>query len=299
MSDVCNRCTKRAESPPVRRAVDELLEEADIQPEGADIRECIRNAASKIKSVTADANQRHGNIKVFVSMGVDLHRAVDAGVQQTTAGFRTAPVLYQDFDLEETANDLVGQLDHFNEQGSSWTVFCIRDFKVHTAPYHPLDGKSYFQLPVFIRNKKAVLNIKSDDLLCFVWSVIAHLFPVTHGSHANRVKKYEKHFRALNVNGIEFPMTIHQIPKFELLNSAISINVYTWGKEKDIIPLYVSKCIAHEHQIDLLLAQQTDKDGNTKRHFTLIKDMSRLVAHRTRHEHTTYVCRYCVRPFSK
>ena len=125
MSDVFNRCTKRAESHPVRRAVDELLEEADIKPEGADIRECIRNAASKIKSVIADTNQRHGNSKVFVSMGLDLHRTVDAGVHQTTAGFRTSPGLCPDFDIEETATDLVGQLDHFNKQGCSWTVFCI------------------------------------------------------------------------------------------------------------------------------------------------------------------------------
>jgi len=65
----------------------------------------------------------------------------------------------------------------------------------------------------------------------------------------------------LNLEGIEFPVTLKQITKFELLND-ISINVFTErerGGEKDgniIIPLRLSKKKKEKH-VNLLYLTKT------------------------------------------
>ena len=62
------------------------------------------------------------------------------------------------------------------------------------------------------------------DNACFAWSVVVALYPVK--SHVNRKSSYPDYITVLNLEGIEFPVTLKQITKFELLND-ISINVFT------------------------------------------------------------------------
>ena len=75
--------------------------------------------------------------------------------------------------------------------------------------------------------KKAVINVRSMDNACFAWSVVAVLYPVE--SRVNRKSSYPDYTTVLNLEGIEFPVTLNQITKFELLND-ISINVFTERK---------------------------------------------------------------------
>jgi hypothetical protein len=78
------------------------------------------------------------------------------------------------------------------------------------------------------------------------------------------------------------------------LNPTIRITVLAYDDdEKDFIPLYVSPHHNRQHQVNLLLL--TDGD---KHHYTLIRNMSRLVAGRTKHGKNNYVCEYCLPPCS-
>ena len=71
--------------------------------------------------------------------------------------------------------------------------------------------------------RKAVINGRSIDNACFAWSVVAALYPVQ--SHVNRKSSYRDYTTVLNFESIEFPVTLKQITKFELLND-ISVNVF-------------------------------------------------------------------------
>jgi hypothetical protein len=42
----------------------------------------------------------------------------------------------------------------------------------------PLRGSSYKDLPKFIKDKKAVINIKNDDNQCFKWCLLRAVNPV-------------------------------------------------------------------------------------------------------------------------
>ena len=296
--EVCDTCLDRAERPTIRRSVENTLQQYEIEPAAVDLRQFVTDNAQRIRDIVDEAARRHGgNCKLFLSTGVDLHRVQESGTQETTAGFRTSPVLASEYSVDDLASELEERLDHYNRRGSNWLVYNIRQFVVHTAAYSPLAASSYFKLPQWLKEKKALVNIKNNDELCYLWSILAHIHAVDGKNNPNRVSHYEPHLNELQTDGIVFPMTIRQIPKFEDLNPSIAVNVYTWDKDRDIVPLFVSKHHYRQHEVDLLLAYTTDDQGNEKWHYVTIRDMSKLVAHRSKHDGKTFVCRHCVHPF--
>ncbi|KYQ53663.1 hypothetical protein ALC60_04182, partial [Trachymyrmex zeteki] len=104
------------------------------------------------------------------------------------------------------------------------------------------------------------LSVRSTDNACFAWSVVAALYPAER--NVDRESSYPHYTSVLNLAGIEFPMTLKDIPKFERLNM-MSINVY--GIEnKQILPLRLTGDKKEKH-INLLasldkLASYLDKD---------------------------------------
>jgi len=73
---------------------------------------------------------------------------------------------------------------------------------------------SYIPTPAWIKHKRAVINVQNkSDNRCFVWSVLAGLFPAReHTYRRQHYAKYEKH---LNLDGLESPLTVKDIAKFE------------------------------------------------------------------------------------
>ena len=95
--------------------------------------------------------------------------------------------------------------------------------------------------------------------------MVAALYPVKN--YVNRKSSYPDYTTVLNLEGIEFPVTLKQITKFELLND-ISINVFTererGGKKDDsniIVPLRLTK-EKKEKRVNLLYLRHSRR----KRH---------------------------------
>jgi len=89
------------------------------------------------------------------------------------------------------------------------------------------------------------------DNACFVWSVVAVLYPAK--KHTEQESSYPHYSTVLNLTGIQFPMTLSQIKGFESLND-ISINVYYIEKQKKILPLRLTDRKRAKH-VNLLYVQ--------------------------------------------
>jgi len=73
------------------------------------------------------------------------------------------------------------------------------------------------------------------------------------------------------------------------------VNVLYFERDsKDFTVEYKSPHLARKHQINLLLLDEPD---TSKRHYVRITNMSKLVAHRTKHHGATHVCISCLHPF--
>jgi hypothetical protein len=96
--------------------------------------------------------------------------------------------------------------------------------------------------------------------------------------------------KELAIDNKDFPMPATDIAmkKFERNNSKLAINIYGW-EGLGLYPIRVSP-IHDRTMINLLLI--ANKEG--KQHYCWIKNMSRMVAARSKDGHKSYVCEWCV-----
>ena len=136
--------------------------------------------------------------------------------------------------------------------------------------------------------------MKNEDNRCFIWCVLRALYPVKSGK--NRIDKTLKSkIETLNTTGIEYPVSLPDIKKFECLNSNISITVFGYNETDKVYPLRISEYSNRSCKIKLLLIE---KGGVS--HYCLINEFSRLVSSQvSKHKEKSYICDNCLNPFPK
>ena len=86
--------------------------------------------------------------------------------------------------LESTASNelftkmketVLESLEEFKRQGSSWRFRSVLCLDLHTVKYEPLRGSSYIPLPALLAAKKAIINLKNKDDVCFKWDITREL----------------------------------------------------------------------------------------------------------------------------
>ena len=87
-------------------------------------------------------------------------------------------------------------------------------------------------LPKGLSDKKAIINVKNEDNKCFLWCVLRALNPKEHNQQIIDKKLKEKE-NTLNMEGIEYPVSLKDINKFEKQNPTTSITVLGY-EEKSI-----------------------------------------------------------------
>ena len=183
--------------------------------------------------------------------------------------------------------EFVKIIDSFNkakQRGTGWEFNKIESYQLRVADWQPLKGSSYCPLPEKINVTKAVINIKNTkDNECFKWVLMRADFPkVKNPQRINDLQKIWKANPSLyNFDGIEFPVKISDISRFEKLNNK-KINVFECNTKGDRSPVYLSS--EQWNATDLLLYNE---------HYSLIKNFNRLHASLTKHQHKLFVCKCC------
>ena len=175
-------------------------------------------------------------------------------------------------------------------EGSEWAINHIDSHYINVTTYKPLNGISYIELPMELRNpKKGLINIKNKDDKCFRWCHIRHLNPQTE--HPERIKKEDKRsIEGLNYEGIEFPISQKHYNKVEKQND-IRINVFGYENGQPFF-IHIFK-ETFEDQMNLLLITKDEK-----KHYILIKDFNVFMYNQSKHKKRKHFCRYCLQCFS-
>ena len=77
------------------------------------------------------------------------------------------------------------------------------------------------------------------------------------------------------MEGIEYPVSLKDLNKFEKQNPTISITVFGY-EGKSVYPLRNSDCVDREHNIILMLIEEEGV-----KHYCLVKCISRLLSSQT------------------
>ena len=103
--------------------------------------------------------------------------------------------------------------------------FVFDEFLYLDINFHQLNlmkGSSYLPLPDWLARKKAIVTPHNDDEECFKWSVIvAEKVGMKDPQRVSNLRKFTNNY---NWSGLEFPVSIKDIGKFENRNN-ISVNV--------------------------------------------------------------------------
>ena len=86
-----------------------------------------------------------------------------------------------------------------------------------------------------------------------------------------------------------FSLKFKDTPKFEILIPKIGVEVLVY-ENNEVIPLYASKLRARIHHVNLLVISNIEG----KFHYLLVRDLSALVAGRTKSHVQAKVCSYCL-----
>ena len=189
---------------------------------------------------------------------------------------------------------ILGGIEEYNTNGSGWYFKEVVGLEVITTKFNPTKGSSYIVLPDWIKNKKAIVNIKNKDDKCFLWCILR--YPHPKEDNDEKIKDLEKYEFSLNTKGITFPMKLKDITKFEALNPELpGINVFSKDDKMTIYPLRMAERDC-KNTIDLFLYEE---DGAS--HYTLIKNFHRLIkSQKTKSPNgKIFICKRCFSHYTK
>ena len=156
-------------------------------------------------------------------------------------------------------------------EGSGWRFHSIIRLELHVVSYNPLSGETWIALPKELANKNAITNLKNEDNKCFMWSVLRKLNPTK--DHPERIdKKLKEKENTLNMEGIEYPVSLKDIDKFERQNPSISIKVLGY-EGKSVCSYRNSNITNRKHDVILILIEEEGVN-----HYCLVKNLSRLLS---------------------
>ncbi|GFT46277.1 uncharacterized protein TNCV_3126521 [Trichonephila clavipes] len=138
--------------------------------------------------------------------------------------------------------------------------------------YSPFRGSSSFiEVPKQIAETKAIINvINKKDSQCFMWSILAALYPST--SNPNKTSSYVPHLNKLNFDGISFPTPLNE----DILNLSDESDV---GYILEVDLEYPSDL--HDKHSDFPLAPENKPPPNCKepRLLATLKPKTKYVLH--------------------
>ena len=136
--------------------------------------------------------------------------------------------------------DLEARKQNLEMRESGWVFQRVNSMTISYYNTGNMDGSSYIKVPL---RSSVILNIKNVDKYCFIWSILASLYPCENNS--NIVSSYRKYFNKLNIEGFDFSngLKCSEMYRFEKLYN-LSMNLYeinfNQNKHK-LIPIEISK----------------------------------------------------------
>ena len=172
----------------------------------------------------------HPNMKILIVVDLILDQGDEDEVIRQVQSRRYD--IYNSDDLKNSLNnmakDIEIQIETKQFHKSGLVIRGIDKITIQYDRYNPTRGGSYIELPEWIANKKACINIKNKDNKCFKYSVQCGVLGVHHKVNPERESHYTKiNDNICNWDMMKYPAGNSDIDRFEEINKGlISVNVY-------------------------------------------------------------------------
>ena len=261
-----------------------------------DLKTYLEMASPHIEKQIKEELKKDKSLKVEMAVAVNMARRSDDKIIKARPFFNsgiqysinTTNILEE---YEKMKQNAIESFATYTSGGSGWIFQSIENLLLKVDRFNPLKGEGYTDLPVVIKTKKAVTNVQNKDEKCFECAILSALHHSEIKEKHERPSKYKAHLGKLNFTGIEFPVSLKDIDKFENQHPEIKVNVF--GYEKSVHILRLNKTDP-QNAIDLFFMA-----NENNQHYCWLKKFSRLVrAQVTKHKSTAYFCKRCLNKFT-
>ena len=87
-------------------------------------------------------------------------------------------LIYNSSTQQEIHNKLMQKIDDEQLEGSSFQFQEIEEVILEIYKVRDIQASSYIELPGKYKDSKSIINIKNNDQYCFLWCILAYLYPV-------------------------------------------------------------------------------------------------------------------------
>ena len=231
-------------------------------------------------------------VQLVITLSFQKHVLNDRDYSEKAFRSICEPLLLADnvADLLSRAKSYIRHgIETYERCGSGWIFDELLCAHVEIAKYSPLFASGKVSIPKKLKKMRSILNIASPDNKCFLYCILAKIYPV-NGRNPDRYTKYLPYASKIDMASVQFPVRIKDISKVEKLNK-LSISVFQWCVDsEEVLPLKHGSGVGT--QIDLLYLEN---DGCA--HYLLIKNFNAFMRHRSRHHNTMFYCRKCMHGF--
>ena len=277
----------KIEQQKAKHAIEQFFQSFRLQADNQiDVFNFVTGHMEDLKLFVRNKIAELGPLKIQLSVFVQMLKPTDdtkVGCHANTKS-KVLTTELSDDEIFEMVDQMNNSIQIFSTGGSGFVVQKIDHLDININKFKPIRGSSYIATPAALVGNNFLLNIRNNDNKCFAYSVLAAMFP--EKEQKQQQNKYKPNLHKLNLDNIEFPMPLTDVPKFEKQNN-IGINVFGFERNK-ILPLCLSK-IKTQKNIPLLLLT----DGLTS-HYCLITNFHAFMARQFgKRNHNRY--KYCER----
>ena len=236
-----------------------------------DIHLSLASINERLVSLLTEQTRRYRGLRWYLVVEATMSRLENEEDELQTVYLNSARYISFVGNLDEIDESIklaiLSVLDCFDKlalTGSAWVLKQVTAIHLHRSIYRPLGGRggsisfplraarSFIPTPAPLAAKRySIVNVKNTDERCFLFALCAGLFPPR--SHAELPGSYRRVLHKLNMRGIDYPVKLASITKFEKQNETVSVNVFC--VEDDYFELYPVRITKKNksHHVDLLL----------------------------------------------
>ena len=263
--------------------------------ESTDLDEFLEDASRLLNSEFVHVIRMHRCVRVSLCVHA-LYEKINASPDVApTDGYLRTPMMaiISEFAIRNVTQQLLStiRLRHANfmRDSSGLRLSKVVNLDTYITKFSPLShvGHGFANLPPFLVNKKAIVNVQNKDNRCFGYAVLSALYPVA--KNTERPKNYEKYFDDRpHLANINYPVEIEELERVEAMIN-VPLNVYSFFDDegRGRYPVYLSK-LDQDAAIDLLFWEG---------HFAWIKNFSRFLGDTNTNEHERHYCKRCLGHF--
>ena len=179
------------------------------------------------------------------------------------------------------------QIQQQEMKDSGWRFDKLYSVTIYFYKTNEMNGSNYVKIPL---RSNAILNIENNDKYCFLWSILASLYPCNN-NHPNRFSNNRQYFNKLNIQGFDFSRGFKciDVHKFNEINN-LSVNIFELVFYQDqnqwkhkLIPIEISK---NDSDRVIYLAIY-------KNHYILIKKLNTFLD-----LNKNFICRRCLSSYT-